>query len=147
MTTSMLAWHRTMRTPLNTSTERRAQFSGGPVVSSSSYTYTHRGSSSTCLRLSHHPHGHPRACVLFTLTLPFYLLLFLPPLFLFLTYMKSMVNLQNSAKEGVGNTDVPFLPTEIDVNSLLPFSVHLSACFALWWCSCLKLGRVCNPLQ
>ena len=39
------------------------------------------------------------------------LLALLPPLFIFLTYMKSMANLQNSAKEGVDSTDEPFLPT------------------------------------
>ena len=63
----------------------------------------HRGS--RCLRHSPHPHGHPRVCGLFAIILPFYFLLYLPSLFLFLTYMKSMVNLHNSCNEGVDVND------------------------------------------
>ena len=62
-------------------------------------------------RLSYHPHGHPRACVLFALTFSFYFLLFLPSLFLFLTDKKFMANLYNSAKEGVDTNDVLSFPT------------------------------------
>ena len=62
----------------------------------------HLGSS---LSLSCHLHGHPRVCGLFTLILPFYFLLYLPPLFLFLNYMKSVVNLHNSCNESVDSTD------------------------------------------
>ena len=42
---------------------------------------------------------------LFILILPFYFLLYLPPLFLFLNYVKSMVNLHNSCNESVDSTD------------------------------------------
>ena len=69
----------------------------------------HRGS--RCLRHPHHPHGHPRLCGLFALILPFYFLLYLPLLFLFLTYMKSMVNLHNSCNEGVDASDDLLLST------------------------------------
>ena len=51
-------------------------------------------------------------CVcLFTLILRFYFLLYLPPLFLFLTYMKSMVNLHNSCNEVVDVNDDLLLST------------------------------------
>ena len=104
MTTSMIAWHCTMRTPLTTSTERERAF---PLVCQRSvvlhYSHTHRGSSSICLRHSPHPHGH--LCVLFTLILLFYFLLYLPPLFFFLLYLKSVVNLHNSANESMDSTD------------------------------------------
>ena len=73
-------------------------------------------------RLSYHPHGHPRACVLFALTFSFYLLLFLPSLFLFLllflTDKKFMANLYKSAKEGVDTNDVLSLPTCLDSMSV-----------------------------
>ena len=36
---------------------------------------------------------------------PFYFLLYLPPLFLFLKYLKSVVNLHNSANESMDSTD------------------------------------------
>ena len=55
MTTCMVAWYRTMRTPLNTSTERRAHFLSVVDVFHL-HTYTHRGSS---LSFSCHLHGHP----------------------------------------------------------------------------------------
>ena len=67
------------------------------------FTHMHRGS--RCLRHSPHPHGHPRVCGLFALILPFYFLLYFPPLVLFLTYMKSMVNLHNCCNEGVDVND------------------------------------------
>ena len=70
----------------------------------------HLGSS---LRHSPHPHGHPRVCGLFALILPFYFLLHLTPLFLFLNYMKSMVNLHNSWNEGVDASDDLLLSTLI----------------------------------
>ena len=66
------------------------------------HTHMHLGSS---LSLScHHPHGHPRVWGLFTLILPFYFLLYLPPLFLFLNYLKSVVNLHNSCNESMDST-------------------------------------------
>ena len=105
MTTFMIAWHCTMRTPATTSTERERAFllvCQRSVVSH--HSHTHRGSSSISLRLSPHPHGH-LLCVLFTLILPFYFLLYLPPLFLFLLYLESVVNLHNSANESVDSTD------------------------------------------
>ena len=43
---------------------------------------------SRCLRLSPHPHVHGHLCVLFTLILPFYFLLYLPPLLFSLLYLK-----------------------------------------------------------
>ena len=67
------------------------------------HAHLHFGSS--CLSPSLHLHVHGHLCVLFDLTLLFYFLLYLPPLFLFLTYMKSMVNLHNSCNEGVDSTD------------------------------------------
>ena len=50
-------------------------------------------------------------CGLFTLIFPFYLLLYLPPLFLFLNYMKSVVNLHNSCNESMNSTDELLLST------------------------------------
>ena len=108
MTSSMLAWHFTMRTPATTSTECRAHFLGSVVVSSSSHTHMHRGSS---LRHSSHLHIHVHVCGLFTLILPFYFLLHLPLLFLFLNYMMSLVNLHNSCNEGVDASDDLLLST------------------------------------
>ena len=66
------------------------------------FTHMHLGSS---LSLSCHVHGHPRVCGLFTLVLPFYFLLHLRPLYLFLNYMKFVVNLHNSCNEGVDASD------------------------------------------
>ena len=72
---------------------------------------------------SHHPHTHAlwlklnkfapspqphvdgHLCVLFTLILPFYFLLYLPPLIFFFLYLKSVVNLHNSANESMDSTD------------------------------------------
>ena len=69
--------------------------------------HMHHGSSS---RHSSHLHFHVHVCGLFALTFSFYLLLFLPSLFLFpflfLTDKKFMANLYNSAKEGVDTNDV-----------------------------------------
>ena len=56
-----------------------------------------------------HVHGHP--CGLFTLILPFYFLLHLPHLFLFLNYLKSVVNLHNSCNESMDSTDEVSLST------------------------------------
>ena len=56
--------------------------------------------------------GHPRACGLFTLILLFYFLLYLPPLFLFLNYLKSVVNLHNFCNESMDSTDEFSLSTE-----------------------------------
>ena len=66
------------------------------------HTHMHLGSS---LSLSCHLHGHPCVCGLFTLILPFYFLLCLPPLFLFLNNMKSVVNLHNFCNESVDSAD------------------------------------------
>ena len=104
MTTCMLAWLRTMHTPLNTSTERHAQFSDSHL------DLIHTIGSRFQSRLSYHPHGHPRACGLLASTFSFYLPFFLPSLFfflfLFLTNKKFMANLYNSAKESVDTNDV-----------------------------------------
>ena len=62
----------------------------------------HLGSS---LSLSCHLHVHGHPCVLFTLIFPFYFLLYLPHLFLFLNYLKSVVNMHNSCNEGMDSTD------------------------------------------
>ena len=110
-TTSMLAWHFTMRTPATTSIARHALFSQIVILISS--MHMHRGSKFES-RFSYHPHGLPRACVLFALTLSFYLLLLLPFLFLFLFLFltdKVLANLNNSAKEGVDTNDVFSFPT------------------------------------
>ena len=81
MTTFMIAWHCTMRTPLTTSTERERTF---PLVYQRSVVshhlvHTHRGS--RCLCLSPHPHGHLHVRLSSPLILPFYFLLCLPPFF------------------------------------------------------------------
>ena len=102
MTTFMLAWHRTMRTPATTSTERRAHYLRLVLSCLHLHAHMHLGSS---LSLSCHLHGHPRVCGLFTLILPFYFLLYLPSLFLFLNYLKSVVNLRNSCNESMDSTD------------------------------------------
>ena len=78
------------------------------------HTHTHLGSS---LRHSLHPHGHPRVCGLFTLILPFYFLLYLPLLFLFLGCMKSVVNLHNSCNEGVDASGDLLLSTQMEAPS------------------------------
>ena len=67
----------------------------------------HFGSS---LSLSCHLHVHGHPCGLFTLILPFFFLLYLP-LFLFLNYLKSVVNLHNSCNESMDSTDVFSLST------------------------------------
>ena len=103
MTTFMIAWHRTMRTPATTSTEHRAHsLSQRSLVFIR--THMHRGSS-FMFAPSHHPHGHPRVCGLFILILLFYFLLYLPHLFLILNYLKSVVNLHNSCNESMDSTD------------------------------------------
>ena len=112
MTTFMIAWHRTMYTPLTTSTERECTFS---LVCQRSLvfirTHMHRGSS-FMFAPSHHLHGHPRACGLFDLILPFYFLLRFPLLFLFLNYLKSVVNLHNSCNES--NDHKGFYETSVE---------------------------------
>ena len=59
--------------------------------------------SSLSLTCHLHVHGHP--CVLFTLILPFFFFLHLPPLFLFLNFLKSVVDLHNSCNESMDSTD------------------------------------------
>ena len=110
MTTFMIAWHRTMRTLATTSTERRAHFLRLVLLCFHLHAHMHLGSS---LSLSCHLHGHPCVCGLFILILPFYFLLYLPPLFLFLNYMKSIVNLHNSCNESVDASDELLLSTDI----------------------------------
>ena len=73
----------------------------------------HLGSS---LRHSSHLHIHVHVCGLFTLILHFYFLLYLPLLFLFLNYMKSMVNVHNSCNEGVDASDDLLLSTGYEPN-------------------------------
>ena len=102
MTTSVPAWHRTMRTPATTSTERRAHFLN--LVLSCLYLHAHMHFGSS-LSLSCHLHVHGHLCGPFTLILPFYFMLYLPPLFLFLNYLKSVVNLHNSCNESMDSTD------------------------------------------
>ena len=83
-------------------------FLGSVVVSSSSHTCT----LAQDVRAIHIiPHGHPRVCDLFALILPFYFLLYFPSLFLFLNYMKSVVNLHNSANESMDASDDHLLST------------------------------------
>ena len=67
-------------------------------------THLHCGSSSKSLRHSPHPHVHGHPCGLFSLILPFYFLLNLPPLFLFVKNLKSVVNLHNSCNESMDST-------------------------------------------
>ena len=89
ITTFMIAWHCTMRTPLTTSSEREHAF---PLVCQRSvvshHSHTHGDSSPRCLRLSPHPHGHLHVRLSSPLILPFNFLLYLPPLFFFLLYLK-----------------------------------------------------------
>ena len=66
------------------------------------------------LSLSCHLHGHPHACGLYTLILPFYFLLYLPPLSLFLNYLKSVINLHNSCNESMDSTDEFSLSTSFE---------------------------------
>ena len=66
------------------------------------------------MSLSCHLHGHPRACGLFTLILPFYFLLCIPHFFLFLNYLKSVVNLHNSCNESVDTADEFSLSTRVE---------------------------------
>ena len=75
------------------------------------HTHMHFGSS---LSLSCHLHVHGHPCGLFTLILPFYFLLHLPPLFLFLNYLKSVVNLHNSCNESMDSTDEFSLSTKTE---------------------------------
>ena len=72
------------------------------------HAHMHLGSS---LSLSISIHGHLHVCGLFTLILPFYFLLYLPHLFLFLNYLKSVVNLHNSCNESMDSTDEFLLST------------------------------------
>ena len=106
MTTCMLAWHSTIRTSMTSFMIEWLRTMRTLVIHLC--TYTHRGSS---LSLSYHLHGHPCVCGLFTLILPFYYLLYLPLLFLFLKYMKFMINLHNSCNEGVDASDDLLLST------------------------------------
>ena len=104
MTTFMIAWHFTMRTLATTSTMHRAySLSQRSLVLI--FTHMHFGSSLG------HLHGHPCVCGLFDLILPFYFLLYFPLLFLFLNYMKSVVNLHNSCIESVDSTDEFYFST------------------------------------
>ena len=102
MTIPMLAWHRTMRTPLTTSTERERAFSQVVLSCLHPHTHMHLGSS---LSLSCHLHVHGHPCGLFTLILPFDFLLYLPHLVLFLNYLKSVVNLHTPPNESMDSTD------------------------------------------
>ena len=121
MTTFMIAWHRTMHTPLTNSTERECTF---PLLCQRSLvfirTHMHRGSS-FMFAPSHHLHGHPRACSLFDLILPFYFLLYLMSLFLFLNYLKCVVNLHNSCNESMDSTDEFSLSTDFYETSVEPY--------------------------
>ena len=108
MTTSMLAWHFTMRTLATTATELHPHFLGSVVVSSSSHT--HAPWLPVCAI-------HPISIFMFTCVrslhfdLSFLLLALLSAPFS-LPQMKSMVNLHNSCKEGVDASDDLFLSTE-----------------------------------
>ena len=108
MTTSMIAWHCTMRTPPTTSTERERAF---PLVCQRSLvltSYAHTctvAQGSRCLRLSPHPHGHLHVRLSSPLILPFHFLHFLTSLFFLLQFLKSVVNLHNSANESMDSTD------------------------------------------
>ena len=107
MTTSMIAWHHTMRTPATTSTERECAFT---LICQRSVVSHHSHTRALWVKLkkfapSPHPHVHGHLCILFTLILPFYFLLYLPPLFFFLLNLKSVVNLHNSANESLDSID------------------------------------------
>ena len=77
----------------------------------------HLGSSSRCLRLSPHPHGHLHVRLSSPLTLPFCFLLYLPPLFFFFLYLKSVVNLHSSANESMYSSDQFLFSTSCEPNA------------------------------
>ena len=72
MTTTMIAWHCTMRTPLTTSTDIHmsvVRTVSHLVLSASHHPHTHRGS--RCLSLSCHLHSHGHLSVSPRLDSPF----------------------------------------------------------------------------
>ena len=109
MTTSLIAWHCMMRTPLTTSTDiymsvvRTVSFTFS-LVSVTPSAHTHRGS--RCLSPFTSP-PCPWSSERFSslLTLPFYFLHFLTFLIFFLQFLKFVVNLHNSANESIDSTD------------------------------------------
>ena len=122
MTTCMLAWHSTIRTSMTSSKVHVCEDEDTTTLSERMRT-TLSGSGSSCalcevprqlgssMSLSCHLHVHGHLCGLFTLIFPFYFLLYLPHHFLFLNYMKSVVNLHNSCNEGVDSSDDLLLST------------------------------------
>ena len=133
MTTSMIAWHRTMRSPLTTSTERECAFL---LVCQRSVVSHHSHTHALWLKLkkfapSPHPHVHGHLCVLLTLTLPFYFLLYHPPLFFFLLNLKSVVNLHNSANESMDSTNEPFLSTGYEPKAHDFYETSVESCMQL----------------
>ena len=114
MTTFMIAWHRTMRTPATTSTERRAHSS--QVVLSCLHPYTR----ALWLKFESFMSSPCAWSSVRSLHLdPPFLLLALPSApFFFLNYLKSVVNLHNSCNESMDSTDEFSLSTL--ENSLIP---------------------------
>ena len=71
----------------------------------------------------------PSTCVR-SLILPFYFFLYLPLLFLFFNYMKSVVNLYNSCNESVDSTDEFSLPTGYEPKAHDFFETTVEPCVA-----------------
>ena len=101
MTTFMIAWHRTMHTPLTTSTERRAH----------------------SLRLCCLVFIRTHTCTLAQAQVRVFhvisMCMVICPLFLFLNYLKSLVNLHSSCNESMDSTD-ELLPPSPQVMSPRP---------------------------
>ena len=96
----------------------------------------------SCLHL--HTHAHwlkfeffmsspwPPTCGLFTLNLPVYFLLYFPLFFLFLNYMKSVVNLHNSCNEGVDTNDVLSSPQVMSPGPMISTRPQSSPSCSSW---------------
>ena len=111
MTTSMIAWPCTMRTPLTTSTDTHMSAHGLRAWSRCRLVHSFTSSRAhapwlKCLSLSPiHMVIFMCECVLFTLILLFCFLHFLTSLTLFLQFPKHVVKLHNSANESMDSTD------------------------------------------
>ena len=116
MTTFMIAWHCTMRTPMTTSTD--AHMSIARIVSSvAQYHIICTRTVAQVLSLSHHPHGHGHLSDSPHLALPFYFLHFLTPLFFFLQHLKFADNLCTPPNESMDSTDEFLLSTGCEPNA------------------------------
>ena len=86
----------------------------------------------------------PSTCVR-SLILSFYFFLYLPLLFLFLNYMKSVVNLYNSCNESVYSTDEFSLPTGYEPKAHDFFETTVEPCVQLLDSPPLFSNKVSSP--